>query len=113
MSLTASVDAPDLRRVDRLEVLFEELGELMGQRNAIDARIVEIIAETGSCTATANTIAAIAHRLPEFPLCAQGMHDGRLSLDQVGAIAKRPAPDPMPTTPRWPRSPPSANSTPH
>ncbi|MBY0290325.1 MAG: HNH endonuclease [Mycobacteriaceae bacterium] len=111
MSLTASVDAPDLHRVDRLEVLFEELGELMGQRNAIDARIVGIIAETdhdnlwgitgcrsisamvawktGSCTATANTIAAIAHRLPEFPLCAQGMRDGRLSLDQVGVIAKK------------------------
>ena len=29
----------------RLEVLFEELSELAGQRNAIDGRIVEIAAE--------------------------------------------------------------------
>ena len=83
----------------------------MGQRNAVDARIVEIVAEmdhgnlvgmtgarsvaalvawkTGSSTTNANTIAAIAHRLPEFPRCAEGMREGRLSLDQVGVIAKR------------------------
>ena len=30
---------------ERLEVLFEELAELTGQRNAIDGRIVEIVAE--------------------------------------------------------------------
>ena len=30
---------------ERLEVLFEELAELTGQRNAIDGRIVEIAAE--------------------------------------------------------------------
>ena len=30
---------------ERLEVLFEELSELAGQRNAIDGRIVEIVAE--------------------------------------------------------------------
>ena len=98
---------------DRLEVLFDEIGELTGQRNVIDARIVEIAAEmdhgnmlgitgcrsisalvgwkTGSSTATASTIAAIAHRLPEFPRCVQGMREGRLSLDQVGAIAKKAA----------------------
>ncbi|MGK2904246.1 MAG: hypothetical protein ACSLE7_15500, partial [Mycobacterium sp.] len=29
----------------RLDVLFEELAELCGQRNAIDGRLVEIIAE--------------------------------------------------------------------
>lgn len=28
----------------RLEVLFEELAELAGQRNAIDGRIVQIVA---------------------------------------------------------------------
>jgi hypothetical protein len=33
--------------MDRLEVLFEELAELAGQRNAIDGRIVEIAAEIG------------------------------------------------------------------
>lgn len=86
----------------------------MGQRNAVDARIVEIVAEldhgnlvgmtgcrsmsalvawkTGSSASTANTIAAIAHRLAEFPRCVAGMREGRLSLDQVGAIAKKAGP---------------------
>ena len=95
----------------RLEVLFDELAELTGQRNAIDARIVEIVAEvdrdglwgvtaarsvaalvawkTGSSSATAHTIAAVAGRLHEFPRCAEGMREGRLSLDQVGVIAAR------------------------
>ena len=44
VSLTASSSAavsPD----QRLDVLFEELAELTGQRNAIDGRIVEIVAE--------------------------------------------------------------------
>ena len=30
---------------ERLEVLFGELSELAGQRNAIDGRVVEIVAE--------------------------------------------------------------------
>ena len=93
----------------RLEVLFEELAELAGQRNAIDGRIVEIVAEMdreelcgstgarsmpalvawkiGSSSANAHTISTVARRLKEFPRCAQGMREGRLSLDQVGAIA--------------------------
>ncbi|MGV0679229.1 hypothetical protein ABQE62_23805, partial [Mycolicibacterium fortuitum] len=29
----------------RLEVLFDEVAELVGQRNAIDGRLVEIVAE--------------------------------------------------------------------
>ncbi|MCV7078620.1 HNH endonuclease signature motif containing protein [Mycobacterium szulgai] len=95
----------------RLEVLFEELAELAGQRNAIDGRIVQIVAEMdrdelcgatgarsvaalvawkiGSSSANAHTIATVAHRLEEFPRCAQGMREGRLSLDQVGVIAAR------------------------
>jgi hypothetical protein len=95
----------------RLEVLFEELAELTGQRNAIDGRIVEIVAEidgdglwgatgarsvpalvawkTGCSSANAHTISTIAGRLTEFPRCAQGMREGRLSLDQVGVIAAR------------------------
>ena len=113
MAAIESPDVPVMLSKDRLAQLFGELGELMGQRNAIDARVVEIVAEidhanmwgntgcrsvaalvawkTGSSAANANTIAAIAHRLPEFPLCAQGMRDGRLSLDQVGVIAKKAA----------------------
>jgi hypothetical protein len=113
MSSMASLDAPVLRPVDRLDACFEELGELMGQRNAIDGRIVDIVAEldrdnlvgmtgarsvaamvawkTGSSTTNANTIATIARRWQEFPRCAAGMREGRLSLDQVGIIAKKAA----------------------
>ena len=102
-----------VRPEERLEVLFEELAELAGQRNAIDGRIVEIVAEMdrdelcgatgarsvaalvawkmGSSSGNAHTIATVAHRLEEFPRCAQGMREGRLSLDQVGVIAGRAA----------------------
>jgi Domain of unknown function (DUF222) len=95
----------------RLDVLFEELSELAGQRNAIDGRIVQIVAEidgdglwgatgarsvpalvawkTGCSPANAQTIATIAGRLTEFPRCTQALSEGRLSLDQVGVIAAR------------------------
>src|ERR1700684_95770 len=95
--------------VERVEVLFEELAELAGQRNAIDGRIVQIVAEmdrdelcgatgarpgaavgawkSGSSSTNAHTITAVAGRLEEFPRCAQGLREGRLSLDQVGVIA--------------------------
>ncbi|SPM26706.1 HNH endonuclease signature motif containing protein [Mycobacterium terramassiliense] len=95
----------------RLEVLFEDLAELAGQRNAIDGRIVEIAAEMerdelcgstgarsvaallawklGSSSANAHTITTVARRLGEFPRCAAGLREGRLSLDQVGTIAAR------------------------
>jgi hypothetical protein len=110
MSLTASPPAA-VRPAERLEVLFEELAELAGQRNAIDGRIVEIVAEMdrdelcgatgarsvealvawklGSSSANARSITTVARRLEEFPRCAQGMREGRLSLDQVGVIAAR------------------------
>lgn len=74
---------------DRLEVLFGELAELCGQRNAIDGRIVQIVAEmdrdelcgatgarsipavvawkTGVTPRNAETIVAVARRLEEFP----------------------------------------------
>src|SRR4029077_16690987 len=111
MSLTASSGAAAVRPDQRLEGLFEELAELAGQRNAIDGRIVEIVAEMdrdelcgatgarsvaslvawklGSSSGNAHTIATVAHRLEAFPRCAQGMREGRLSLDQVGVIAAR------------------------
>ena len=98
---------------ERLEQIFDELAELTGQRNAIDGRIVDLVAEidrdglwgntgvrsvaalvawkTGSSTTNANTIAAIARRRESFPRCAEGMREGRLSLDQVGVIASRAA----------------------
>jgi hypothetical protein len=100
-----------VRPAERLEGLFEELAELTGQRNAIDARIVEIVAEvdrdelwgatgarsvaalvawkTGTSSTNANTIATVAGRLHEFPRCAAGLRAGRLSLDQLGVIAAR------------------------
>jgi len=96
---------------ERLEVLFGELAELAGQRNAIDGRIVEIAAEIehdglwgstgarsvaaliawklGSSSTTAHTITAVANRTAEFPRCVQGLREGRLSLDQVAVIAER------------------------
>ncbi|MCW1819656.1 hypothetical protein A5731_04065 [Mycolicibacterium conceptionense] len=99
--------------VQRLETLFDEIAELTGQRNAIDARIVEIVAEmdrdelcgatgarsiqavvawkTGIAPRNAETVLAVARRLEEFPRCAQGMREGRLSLDQVGVIAEKAA----------------------
>ncbi|WP_370332955.1 DUF222 domain-containing protein, partial [Mycolicibacterium hippocampi] len=98
--------ATSLAPKQRLEVLFAELAQLAGQRNAIDGRIVEIVAEIerdelcgltgarsvaglvawklGTSPSNANTITTIAGRLEEFPRCTQGLRDGRLSLDQVG-----------------------------
>ncbi|WP_102419833.1 HNH endonuclease signature motif containing protein [Mycobacterium sp. 4858] len=108
MSLTASPPV-EVNPAERLDGLFEELAELAGQRNAIDGRIVEIVAELdrdelcgvtgarsvaalvawklGLSSANAHTISTVAHRLQEFPRCAQGLREGRLSLDQVGVIA--------------------------
>ena len=99
---------------ERLSVLFDELAELTGQRNAIDGRIVEIFAEVdrdqlwaaagarstagllawkaGVSPSRAQTIAAIAHRFDEFPQCTQGLREGRFSVDQVGVIAERGLP---------------------
>jgi hypothetical protein len=41
----------------------------------------------GVSSAIAHNIATVAHRLEEFPRCAAGLAEGRLSLDQVGVIA--------------------------
>jgi hypothetical protein len=97
----------------RLEVLFEELAELAGQRNAIDGRFVEIVAEIdrddlagatgarsvaalvawklGVTSRNAKTITAVARRSEQFPRCTAALQEGRLSLDQVGVIADRAA----------------------
>lgn len=100
----------EVRPCDRLETLFDEIAELMGQRNAIDGRLVQIVAEidgkqmwgstgcrsiaalvawrTGMAPRNAETVVAIANRIKEFPRLTQGMAQGRLSLDQVGVIAE-------------------------
>ena len=99
--------------MQRLEVLFDELAELTGQRNAIDGRIVDIVAEldrddlcgmtgarsiaalmawkAGVTPRNAETMVAVARRIDKFPCCAEGLRDGRLSLDRVGVIAERAA----------------------
>lgn len=93
MSSTATSGAAVVSPAERVEVLFEELAELAGQRNAIDGRIVEIVAELdrdglwgvtgarsvaglvawkmGCSSGNAHTIATVARRLPEFPRCAR------------------------------------------
>ena len=111
MSSTAPSFVASAPRAKRLEVLFAELAQRAGQRNAIDAQIVEIAAEierdelggatgarsvaaliawkTGCSPNNAQTITTIADRCEEFPRCVQGLRDGWLSLDQVGVIAER------------------------
>jgi hypothetical protein len=95
----------------RLEVLFEELAQSVGQRNAIGGRIVQIVAELdrdqlwgatgarsvaglvawkpGLSSTNAHTVATVARRLQDFSGCTAGLTQGRLSLDQVGLIAAR------------------------
>ncbi|MGE2731477.1 HNH endonuclease signature motif containing protein, partial [Mycolicibacterium vaccae] len=102
--------APPARR---LEELFDELAELSGQRNAIDGRLVEIVAELdraqlwgmtgcrsiealvawklGITRRNAETMVAVANRIEEFPRCVEGLREGRLSLDRVGVIAEHAA----------------------
>ncbi|MBV5244175.1 HNH endonuclease [Mycolicibacterium sp. PAM1] len=101
---------PSPPREARLEALFDELSELAGQRNAIDGRIVDIVAEIdgdqlwgatgarsiaalvawklGTSSGNAERIVAIADRVAEFPRCTQALREGRLSVDQVGVIAQ-------------------------
>jgi hypothetical protein len=96
-----------------MDVLLDKVAELTGQRNAIDGQIVQIVAEidrdelwgatgarsvpglvawmTGVSQRNAETIAAVAHRIEQFPQCAKGMREGRFSLDQVGVIAEHAA----------------------
>ncbi|MGB2920223.1 MAG: DUF222 domain-containing protein, partial [Mycobacterium sp.] len=113
MSSTAASFVASAPRVERMEVLFDELAQLAGQRNASDGRIVEIVAEIdrdelcgmtgarsvaslmawklGTSPHNAETLVAVAERLEAFPRCAEGLRTGRLSLDQVGVIAERAA----------------------
>ena len=51
--------------------------------------VAALVAWKLGCLGNAHTITTVAHRLEEFPRCAQGMREGRLSLDQVGVIAER------------------------
>ncbi|MCV7157500.1 HNH endonuclease signature motif containing protein [Mycolicibacterium brisbanense] len=108
-----SFDPDAVSPAQRLEVLLDEVAELVGQRNAIDGRMVDIISElerdglwgatgarsitslvawkTGVTPNNAETVVAVARRAEDFPLCVEGLREGRLSLDQVGVIAERAA----------------------
>jgi hypothetical protein len=116
MSFPPAPFAVDPRAPKRIDVLFDELSELCGQRNAIDGRIVDIVAEingdgdhdekalwgntgcrsiaalvawrTGCSLRNAETVVAVAHRAAVFPRCTEALREGRLSLDQVGVIAE-------------------------
>lgn len=89
MSSTATPLATGLSPCERLEAFVDEINELTGQRNAIDGRLVAW--KTGVTPRNAEVMVAVAHRLPEFPRCVEGMREGRLSLDQVGVIAENAA----------------------
>ncbi|MBO0679411.1 DUF222 domain-containing protein [Mycolicibacterium sp. S2-37] len=113
MPSAAASLADRVRPVDRLEVLFDQLAELTGQRNAIDGRIVDIVAEIerdglagmtgarsmkalvawkiGATPHNAETMVAVARRAEQFPRCTQALREGRLSLDRLGVIAERAA----------------------
>lgn len=91
MSTTVTETTPEVSPKERLAVLFDELAELTGQRNAIGGRIVDVVAEidrqglwgatgarsvaalvawkTGTSRANAAAVAAVAHRVGEFPRC--------------------------------------------
>ncbi len=111
MTSTEAICPEETHPGQRLEALFEELSELAGQRNAIDGRIVQIVAEVdrdglwgatgarsvaalvawklGTSSTNANAIATVAHRSEAFPRCVGELREGRLSLDQVGVITAR------------------------
>lgn len=113
MSTAAKPLVTEVSPCERLEALFDEVAELTGQRNAIDGRLVDIVAEidrdglwgatgarslpslvawkAGVTPRNAEVMVAVAHRLEAFPRCADAMREGRLSLDQVGVIAERAA----------------------
>ncbi len=128
MSSTAATFDAEVSPAQRLEVLFEELAELTGQRNAIDGRIVEIVAEldrdelcgatgarsiaalvawkTGVTPHNADTVVAVARRLDEFPAAPKAC--ARVGCHWIRSVSspRRLPTDPMSTMrnlPRWRR----------
>ena len=135
MVSTAPWFVPSPPREARLEVLFDELAELAGQRNAIDARIVEIVAEIGrdglwsntgcrsvaalvawklgASTTNAHTITAIAERLERVPALRSRPAGGSAVVGSGRRHRRAGRPMvPMRTTRRWPMSPRSASCAP-
>ena len=107
----ALAPAPEMSQVGRARRVFDRLAELQGQRNAIDAELVDVVAglersgawaltgcrsveqcvawKTGSSPAHARALVAVARRGDEFPRCVSAFRAGRLSLDQVAVIVER------------------------
>ncbi|WP_304114108.1 DUF222 domain-containing protein, partial [Mycolicibacterium bacteremicum] len=101
---------------DRLLGLYAEAAEVIGQRNALDGRLVDIVAEIdggagpslwgdtgcrslpelvawrfGMSPRNAQVMVAIARRVEVFPRLADSLREGQLSVDQFGVIAERAA----------------------
>src|ERR1700752_111492 len=111
MSSTASFGSAATRPGQRLEVLLDELAELAGQGNAIDGRIVEIVAELdrdelcgatgarsvaalvawkiGSSSANAHTVTTVARRLEAFPRWAPGLRAGHAGGSRGAGSGRR------------------------
>src|SRR5437763_10694850 len=78
MSSTAPPPTVVVSPKERLEGLFEELAELAGQRNAIDGRIVEIVAEIdhdGLCGMTGARSVAGVGGLEAWRVIGNRAHD--------------------------------------
>src|SRR5690242_21826547 len=93
MSPTAIAASVEVRPKDRLEVLFEELAELAGQRNAIDGRIVQIVAEIDrdgiwGATGARSVAALVGWKLASVATVSQ--------LRTAVKLEPRPKPDPDP-----------------
>ncbi|WP_304119015.1 DUF222 domain-containing protein, partial [Mycolicibacterium bacteremicum] len=94
---------------DRLLGLYAEAAEVIGQRNALDGRLVDIVAEIdggdgpslwgdtgcrslpelvawrfGMSPRNAQVMVAIAQRIDVFPRLAESLRQGQLSVDQFG-----------------------------
>jgi hypothetical protein len=102
---------PRLGQDARVGAVFERLAELQGQRNVIDAQIVDVVRDldeddlwaatgarslescvawkTGSSYSHAKALAEVARRAETFPRCISGLREGSLSLDQVAVIAEK------------------------
>jgi Domain of unknown function (DUF222) len=92
-STAASVARPG----ERLEVLFEELAQLCGQRNAIDGRIVDIVAEIDGdglwgATGARSVAALVAWKTGVSPANAH-------TITTVAGRLAPPTGSPSPTTP--------------
>ena len=95
MSSTASLEVSVVRAGERVEVLFGELSELAGQRNAIDGRIVQIVAELdhdGLCGSTGGAVDRGVGGLEAGRLVGQRRHDRRRGAPVAGVSALRAGP---------------------